>query len=76
MMGNLKIISSTYNFKTQKVDGDVLYDSFELSFNTVNKVSTLTINNVDILQTITNNAVNTYSKAEVNNIISFLIIKI
>ena len=54
--------------KIQRVDGTTLYDSFELSFNPVNKTSILTINNVDILQAINNNdvSVNVYRKSEVD----------
>ena len=36
--------------KTQKVDGSILYDSLELSFNTVDKTSILKVNNIDILK--------------------------
>ena len=52
--------------KIQRDDGTTLYDSFELSFNPVNKTSILTSNNVDILQAINNNdvAVNVYRKSE------------
>ena len=44
-------INATANdiLKIQKVDGSTLYDSLELSFNTVDKTSILKINNVDSL---------------------------
>ncbi len=53
----------------QKVDGSTLYDSFEVSFNAVDKTSILKINNIDILQSITNkaSASNVYTKEEINN---------
>ena len=52
--------------KIQRVDGSILYDSFELSFNPVDKTSILRINNVNILQAINHNAVsvNIYNKTE------------
>ena len=52
--------------KIQRVDGTTLYDSFELSFNPVNKTSILTSNNVDIVQAINNDdvAVNVHRKSE------------
>ena len=55
--------------KTQKVDGSTLYDSFELSFNTVDKTSILKLNNIDMLESITNKALasNVYTKNEINN---------
>ena len=53
----------------QKVDGSTLYDSFEVSFNAVDKASILKINNIDILQSITNKALasNVYTKEEITN---------
>ena len=53
--------------KIQRVDGTTLHDSFELSLNTVDTTSIVTINNVNLLQDVKNNdvAVNVYSKAEV-----------
>ena len=59
----------------QKFDGVTVYDAFELSFNPIDKTSILKLNNVNISQTIINNSSNTYTKSEINNIISFLIIK-
>ena len=54
--------------KIQRVDGTTLYDSFELSFNPVDKTNILKLNNVNSLQAITTNdvAVNGYSKSEVD----------
>ena len=54
----------------QRVDGTMVYDSFELSFYLVGKTTILKHNNVNILQAINNNSANVYSRSEVNNIIS------
>ena len=67
--GKFKInATSNYILRIQRVDGTTLHDSFELSFNTVDKTSILTTNNVNLLQAINNTyvAVNVYSKAEVD----------
>ena len=74
--GKFKINATSNDIlKIQKVDGTTLYDAFELSFNNVDKTSILNINNVNILEAINNNVSNTYSRSEINNILSFLIIK-
>ena len=41
--------TSTDMCKIHKVDGSTLYDSFELSFNTVDNTSISKVNNIDIL---------------------------
>ena len=52
----------------QRVDGSILYDSFELSFNPDDKTSIVKTHNDNILQAVNNTAVavNVYSKAEVD----------
>ena len=54
--------------KIQRVDGITLYDSFELSVNTIDKTSILKLNNVNIVQAISNNdvAANVYSRYEID----------
>ena len=48
--GQLNIHATTNHIlKAQKVDGSIVYDSLELSFNTVDKVSILKTKNVDSL---------------------------
>ena len=51
----------------QKVDGSTLYDSLELSFNSVDKTSILKIHNVDSLASLTLKALasNAYTKQEI-----------
>ena len=53
--------------RIQRVDGTTLYDSFELSINTVDQTSMFKLTNVNISQAINNNndvAVTVYSKSE------------
>ena len=52
----------------QKVDGSTLYDSFEVSFNAVDKASILKINNIDILQSMNNKASinDVYNKTDID----------
>ena len=51
--GNFNIhATSTDILKTQKVDGSTLYDSLELSFNTVDKTSRVKGNNTDSLSSL------------------------
>ena len=52
--------------KVKRVDGSILYDAFELSFNNVNKTRTFTTDAIDIVQSINKNGVvvNVYSKSE------------
>ena len=70
--GNFKINATSNDIlKIQKVDGTTLYDAFELSFNNVDKTRVLKTNNVNILEAKKNNVSNTYSRYEVNNILSF-----
>ena len=59
---------STDILNTQRVDGSMLYDACELSFNNVDKTRVLKINNDDILQSISHNdvAVNVYNKPEID----------
>ena len=54
--------------KIQGVDGTTVYDAFEVSFNPVDKTSTLATNNVNLLQDINNNAVvvNVYSNSDID----------
>ena len=42
--------------KFQRIDGLILYDALELSFNMVDKTIILKTNNIDILQSINNKA--------------------
>ena len=64
--------------KIQKVDGSTFYDSFELSFNTVDKTSILKTNSIDILSSLNlkASASNVYSKPEITefdiSVINFL----
>ena len=56
--GKFKLIAVSNDIlKNQRVDGSTLYDSFELSFNPVDKTSISKTNNVNILQAINNIAV-------------------
>ena len=74
--GKFKINATTNDMlKTQRVDGSTLYDALELTFNTVDKTSTLKTNNIDILQPINNKAASNdvYNKHEVDLILSSLI---
>ena len=61
--------------KIQKIDGSILHDTLEISFNPVDKTSILKFNNVDILDSISNKAVsnNVYNKTEVDLKFSSLI---
>ena len=69
--GKIKLNAvSNDTLKIQRVDGTTLNDSFELSLYTVDKSIISNINNVNILQAISNNTANVYSNYEVNNIIS------
>ena len=54
--------------KIQRVDGSTLYDIIEISFNSVDKTNILKTNNIDIVQSINNNAVavNVYSTSEID----------
>ena len=69
--GKFKITTSADNniLKIQKVIGMTPYDALDLSFNTVDKTSILTINNIDILASLASkaSATNVYSKEEINN---------
>ena len=48
--GQIQINATTIDIlKLQKVDGSTLYESLELSFDTVDKTSMFKISNVDIL---------------------------
>ena len=53
--------------KMQKVDGSTLYDSLELSFNTVDKTSILKLNNINILASLASKFSynNVYTKQEI-----------
>ena len=52
--------------KDPRVDGSLVYDAFELSYNNGNK-TILQLNNVDIVQPLTNSvAVNDYNKSEID----------
>ena len=71
--GKFTIIATSKDIlKIQRVYGYLLYDSFALSFNPVDKTIIVDINNVNILQAINNNAVaaNVYSRSELNNLLS------
>ena len=63
-------INATSNdiLKIQKVDGSILYDALELSFNAVDKTSILKIHNIDILQYINNKASinDVYNKTDID----------
>ena len=54
--------------KIQRVDGITVYDSFELSVNTIDKTGILKLNDVNIVQATINNAVaaNVYSRSEID----------
>ena len=58
--------------KVQRVDGSILYDAFELSFNNVNKTRTFTTDTIDIVQSINKNGVvvNVYSKSETDIVLN------
>ena len=62
-------------FKIQKVDGSILYDALELSFNSIAKTSILNNNNIDIVASINTKAVSSdvYIKADIGLIFSSLI---
>ena len=67
--GKFKISAVSHDIlKIQRVDGTTLHDSFELSFNPVDETIIVAINNVNLLQAVTNNdvAVNVYSKSAVH----------
>ena len=67
--GNFKIHAVSNDvLQIQRVDGSILYDALELSFNAVDKTTILKINNIDILQSIQHNDVssNVYSKTEID----------
>ena len=69
IQNKFKIIATTDDIlKIQKVDGEILYDAFELSFNPVDKTSILKNNNIDIVQSINNNAVSAdvYNKTQID----------
>ena len=68
--GKLKINENTNDIlKIQKVDGSTLYDSSELSCNTIDKTSILKINNIDILESLNlkASASNVYTTQEIND---------
>ena len=66
--GNFTVTATSNDIlKIQRVDGSLLYDAFELSFNNVAKTLVLITISVDKLQSINNSvAVNAYSKSEID----------
>ena len=67
---NFKINATSNDIlKIQRVDGSLLYDALELSFNMIDKTSILKANNVDMLGTLNlkASASNVYTKQEINN---------
>ena len=60
--------TSTGILKFEKVDGSILYDASELSFNSVDTSSMLNINNIDIVRSMNNNASknDVYKKTEID----------
>ena len=68
--GKFKLNATTNDIlKIQKVEGALLYDALELSFNMIDKINILKLNNVDILSTLNlkASASNVYTKEEINN---------
>ena len=66
--GKFKTNATTNDIlNTQKVDGSTLYDSLELSFNTVDKTSILKLNNINILASLASKFSynNVYTKQEI-----------
>ena len=75
MNGKFKINATSNDIlKFRKVDVTTLYDAFELSFKNDDKTSISTTNNVNLLEAINNNVSNTYSRYEVNHIISLFLL--
>ena len=67
---NLKINATSNDIlKIQRVDGSLLYDALELSFNMIDKLNLLKTSNVDILiiLNLKASASNVYTKQEINN---------
>ena len=65
--GTFKIHATTNDMlRIKKVDGSTLYDSLELSFNTIDKLSILKFNSIDILASVNlkASASNAYTKQE------------
>ena len=74
--GRFKLNAITNDIlKFRKVDGSILYDALEVSFNSVDKTSILKDNNIDIVQSMNNKAAinDVYNKHEVD-LISFSLI--
>ena len=68
--GKFKLNATTNDIlKIQKVEGALLYDALELSFNMIDKTNILKLNNVDILSTLNlkASASNVYAKEEITN---------
>ena len=68
--GNFKLHATLNDIlKVQKVDGSTLYDSLELSFNTVDKTIILKVINIDILESLNlkASASTVYTKEELYN---------
>ena len=68
--GKFKITtSSDNNFKTQTNIGTTRYDALELSVNTIDKTSILTVTNLDILQSVASKALasTVYTQKEITN---------
>ena len=66
--GKFKTHATTNDIlNTQKVDGSTLYDSLELSFNTVDKTSILKLNNINMLASVASKFSynNVYTKQEI-----------
>ena len=64
------LATSNDRLNHQKVDGSVLYDSLELSFNTVDKTSTWRVNHVDMLASLASriSSSNIYTKQEIHDV--------
>ena len=62
-------------YKFKKVDGSIVYDTLELSFNSIDKASILNSNNVDILASINNKVASNdvYNKADMDLTFSSLV---
>ena len=66
---NVKQMQLPTILKVQTVDGSTLYDSLELSFNTIDQTSILNITNIDILASLASTipSSNVYTKREIND---------
>ena len=66
--GKVNITALQMKYQTKKVDGSILYDSLELSFNTVDKTSILKVHNIDVLASLAlkSSASNAYTKQKIN----------